>query len=405
MTWPGKMKINTKFNLIMTFVLITLFLVSASWAYKRQQSLVIKIAVDNARVIARQIIETRDYISSVVHGEPERNYDLVPQVVATQVARRITQGSNYYVRQVSLRYRNPQNRPDWYEKKTLERFAGRAALESYDVIKGKRDKVFRFMLPMVAEKSCLECHGEYDKAPAFVRARFPAGHSSYNYRLGEVIGAVSVSIPMAELYHQIGINLQYDILNRCIVIFLIIAIMAILIRKTIINPVKLVSATIVDVTRTGNFSERLPQSSNDEIGQLIGAFNDLMEEMGRKTLQSRESEERYRKFIEMARSAVVTFMEDGKIVISNQRAEELFGLSRQALLGDDIFRFFADGEPLRASIAAYGREGRDSGVREITRHTVTNFRGQTLEVDIAISVSWTDHIPMFTAILRRTGNE
>jgi len=405
MTWPGKMKINSKFNLIMTLVLIALFLVSASWAYKRQQALVLKIAVDNARVIAKQIIETRDYISSVVQDEPERNYNLVPQVVATQVAKRITQGSNYYVRQVSLRYRNPGNRPDRYETKMLEKFAGRPVQESYSVIKGKGDKVFRFMLPMVAEKSCMECHGEYDKAPAFVRARFPRGHFSYNYRLGEVIGAVSISIPMAELYHHMGVNLQYDILNRCIIIFLIISIMAILIRKTIITPVKLVSSTIVDVTRTGNFTERLPQSSNDEIGQLMSAFNDLMEEMGRKTLQSRESDERYRKFIEMARSAVVTFMEDGKIVISNQRAEDLFGLSRQALLGDDIFRFFEDGEALRASIAAYGREGREVGVREITRHTVRNFRGQTLEVDIAISVSWTDHIPMFTAILRKTGSE
>jgi len=404
MTWFGNMKINTKFNLIMSLVLIALFLVSASWAYKRQQSLIIKIAVDNARVIARQIIETRDYMSSVVHGEPDRNYDLVPQVVATQVAKRITQGSKYYVRQVSLRYRNPGNRPDKFETVMLVKFSGRPVQEFYSVVDRKREKVFRYMLPMVAEKSCLECHGEYDKAPAFVRARFPAGHFSYNYRLGEVIGAVSVSIPMVDLYHDIGVNLGFDIMNRCIIIFLIISIMAILIRKIIINPVKLISSTIVDVTRTGNFAERLPRSSNDEIGQLMGAFNDLMEEMGRKTLQSRESEERYRKFIEIARSAVVTFMEDGKIVISNQKAEELFGLSRQALLGDDLFRFFEDGEALRASIAAHGREGRDVGAREITRHTIRNFRGQSVEVDIAISVSWTDHLPMFTVILRRTGD-
>ena len=85
---------------------------------------------------------------------------------------------------------------------------------------------------------------------------------------------------------------------------------------------------------------------------MIDAFNDLMEEMGRKTLQSRESEERYRKFIEMARSAVVTFMEDGKIVISNQKAEELFGLSRQALLGENVFKFIEDGEALRLELAA-----------------------------------------------------
>ena len=93
---------------------------AASFTYERQQSLILKIAVDNARIIARQIIETRDYMSSVVHGEPDQNYNLVPQVVATQVAERITQGSKYYVRQVSLRYRNPNNRPDDYETLMLQ---------------------------------------------------------------------------------------------------------------------------------------------------------------------------------------------------------------------------------------------------------------------------------------------
>ncbi|HEX2767963.1 MAG TPA: DUF3365 domain-containing protein [Geobacteraceae bacterium] len=400
MSWFVNLKINNKFNLIMSLVLIALFLLAASLTYQRQHSLILKIAVDNARIIARQVIETRDYMSSVVRGEPEQNYNLVPQVVATQVAQRITQGSKYRVHQVSLRYRNPANRPDDYETVMLQKLAGKPGQESSEVVESKGGKVFRFMLSMVAEKSCLECHGAYDKAPAFVRARFPADHYSYNYSLGEVIGAVSVSIPMVDLYHDIGVNLELDILNRGIIFFLIILVMGLLVRKTIINPIKLVSATIIDVTRTGNFSERLPKTSNDEIGQLIGAFNDLMDELGRKTVQSRESEERYRKFIEIARSAVVTFMEDGKIVISNQKAEELFGLSRQALLGEEIFKFIVDGEALRASIEACLREGEEGAVRETTRHTVRNFKGQLIEVDIAISATKTDHNPMFTAILR-----
>src|SRR5208337_134926 len=199
MSWFVNLKINYKFNLIISLVLIALFLLAASLTYQRQQSLILKIAVDNARIIARQIIETRDYMSGAVHGEPEQNYNLVPQVVATQVARRITEGSKYYVRQVSLRYRNPENRPDDYETFMLRKLAGKPGQESSEVIESKGGKVFRFMLSMVAEKSCLECHGAYDKAPAFVRARFPAGHYSYNYRLGEVIGAVSVSIPMVDL--------------------------------------------------------------------------------------------------------------------------------------------------------------------------------------------------------------
>ena len=399
MTWFGRLNINSKFNMILSTVLIALFLVAVTMTYERQQSLVLKIAVDNARVIAKQIIDTRDYMSSVIQGEPEHNYNLVPQVVATQVAKRITEGSMYYVRQVSLRYRNPGNRPDAYESKILERLAGKPPEEYSSIVDGKNGKMFRYMLSMVAEKSCLECHGSYDKAPAFVRARFPRGHFSYNYNLGEVIGVVSVTIPMVDLYHEMGVNLEYDLVFRGVIIFLIISIMAILVRKTIINPVKLVSSTIMDVTRTGNFAERLPKTNDDEIGRLIGAFNELMEEMGRKTLQSAESEERYRNFIEMAKSAVVTFMQDGKIVISNRNAENLFGLSRQALLGDDIFRFMEDGDALRDSLADFIGKGKGSRITEASHHLLRNFRGQTIEVEMVVSVSWTDHNPMLTAML------
>jgi len=400
MSWFANMKINSKFNLIISFVLIALFLVAAYFTYERQQSLILRNAVDNARIIARQIIETRDYMSNVEHNEPTLNYALVPQVVASQVAKRITRNSIYYVRQVSLRYRNPGNQPDYYEAAMLRSFAGKPPQESSKVVETSKGRTFRYMLSMVAEKSCLKCHGTYESAPSFIRARFPVGHYSYNYKVGEVIGAVSVSIPMVDLYHDIGVNLELDLFIRGVIFFLIILVMGILVRKTIINPVELVSASIIDVTRTGIFSKRLAKRYNDEIGQLIDAFNDLMEEMGRKTLQSRESEERYRNFIEIARSAVVTFMEDGKIIISNQKAEGLFGLSRQALLGEEIFKFVVDGEALRASIADSLREGEDGGVRVTTRHTVRNFKGELIAVDIAISASKTDHNPMFTAILR-----
>jgi PAS domain S-box-containing protein len=405
MSWIANLKISVKFNLIMSLLLIFLFLAAAFLTYQRQQSLILKIAVDNARNFAKVIVETRDYMSSVIQGEPDSNYGLVPQVVATHVAGRITKDSNYYVRQVSLRYRNPDNRPDAYEAGQLEAFKGTPARETSRVIKLKGHEVFRYMLPMFAEKSCLDCHGDYDKAPLFVRQRFPRGHFSYNYKVGEVIGAVSVTIPMNDLYREIGANLKLDLAYRGAIFFLIIFILGTLIRRTIISPVKLLSDTIIHVTKTGNFAERLPQRSNDEIGLLIGAFNDMMGELERKTLQSRESEERYRKFIEMAKSAVVTFMEDGKIIISNQQAEELLGLSKQALLGENIYSFLENGEILREGVATCLKLGSWGGMGEESFQRVRDFRGKVTEVEMSLAASMTDHKPLFTAILREVSLE
>jgi PAS domain S-box-containing protein len=102
----------------------------------------------------------------------------------------------------------------------------------------------------------------------------------------------------------------------------------------------------------------------------------------------------------MARSAVVTFMEDGKIIISNQRAEELIGLSRQELLGENIFAFLANGEALKNGIASYLQSGEGGGVGETSLQNITSVTGRITAVEMALTASITDRKPLFTAILR-----
>lgn len=402
MRWFSNLKIQTKYNIIVSFIFLALLGINALTDYLRQQSLITRSAADNARSLAKQIIETRDYMSSVVRGEPEHNYSLVPQVVATQVAKRITTGSNYYVRQVSHRYRNPDNRPDPYESAMLRRFAGEGMRETYEIQSMDGVKYFRYMLVMHAEESCLECHGRYEKAPRFVRERFPAGHYSYNYQLGEVLGAVSVRIPLADLYKKIGLNLKRDLAVVSGVFLLLILVMGALIRRTIIDPLKTVSGAISSVTATGNFKERisLARSSIDEIGELVTSFNQLMEEMDRKTKQSHEAEERYRKLIEIARSAVVSFMDDGKIIIANKRAEQLLGVTRQDMLGVSIYNFLEEGERLREGIAEFLRTGKGGGIGETQPLRVRSVTGKIIPIEMALSVSWSEDKAIFTTILR-----
>lgn len=400
MSWFGNLHLRTKFNLIMSLLLVCLFLTAAFLAYQKQQQLVLRFAQDNARNLARQIIETRDYMSSVVRDEAEKNYDLVPQVVATRVAKRITTGSPYYVRQVSLRYRNPDNRPDNYETARLENFSrqGGAEISSIETVDGKL--TFRYLQPMVAVESCLTCHGDYDKAPAFVRARFPRGHYSYNYKVGETIGAVSVSIPMADLYRQIGANLKLDLFYRGVILFIIILVMGGILRRSILDPVKQLAVSISRVTRTGSYAERLPRLTNDEIGMLVGSFNELMQELEQKNQQSTEADARYRSFIEMVPSAVVTCLQDGRIIISNQRAERLFGVSHKDLSGKSIFNFITGEAAKNELFATSLKEGRLRLVKEISLQTVRGSRGRLTQMEIAIAVSERDQQPLFTLILR-----
>lgn len=400
MTYFSGRSVNTKYNIISSLLLLALFMSLAYSNYRREQTLILKGAIDNARTISRLIIETRDYLSKSVTSEPEHNEKLIPQVAASRVAQQLTRGSNYYVRQVSLRYRNPDNRPDSFETAQLMTFRDAKAAETWQVVDANGKKALRYLLPMVADESCLACHGSFETAPRFIQARFPRGHYSYGYKVGEVIGAVSVSVPMESLYRQIGANLRRDLLFDGLVLLIFIFISGVIIRRTILTPVKNVAAHIAIVAHTGNFTERLEQQGEDEIGELIGSFNELMAELDRKTVQRVESEDRYRNFIEIAQSPIVTFMSDGKIVITNQKAEKMFGLSKQELLGQSIFDFMEHGEELERAIGEYFSAGSSNLIGTTTRQKVRDVCGKLFEVEMVISVSQSDQSPMFSAILR-----
>jgi PAS domain S-box-containing protein len=205
---------------------------------------------------------------------------------------------------------------------------------------------------------------------------------------------------MEGLYQQIGANLRRDILFDGLVLLVFITVSGWIIRRTILTPVKTVAAHIAAVAHSGNFSERLEQRGNDEIGELVGSFNELMAELDRKTVQRVESEDRYRNFIEIAQSPIVTFMSDGKIVISNQKAEKMFGLTKQELLGQSIFDFMEHGEELQGAVTEYFSEGSSNLIGATTRQKVRDVCGKLFEVEMVISVSQSDQSPMFSAILR-----
>ncbi len=397
------MRITTKLTLIISVLLIALF-VALGWnSYRYEQQLILEQAVDKARIIARQIIETRDYLSRSEQGASHNNFALVPQVAATKIATRITEGSPYYIRQISLRNRNPENRPDAYEMAELQKMALSPTPQEHTRVTAENgDEQLRYLLPMRADQSCLNCHGSFSEAPRFVQERFPYGHSSYNYRAGELIGAISVSVPMREVYRSIDNNLLQELAVESVILLLLLALTGLVIHRAILRPVSNVAKGIEEVASTGNFSQRIEQPGDDEIGHLVESFNELMAELERRTRQKAESDERYRNFIEIAQSPIVTFLPDGKIVIANQKAEKLFGLTKEELLGQNICDFMATPDPLKAGICDYFEAGSSSLIGTTSRQTVRDVCGRLFDVEMVISVSQSDRDAMFTAILRTT---
>ena len=124
------------------------------------------------------------------------------QVLTARIARR----SGWSVRRVSLRERNPQDRPDAWEARVLRKFEaargqGRPAakLEYWEEVTQADRTYFRYMRAIPAGPACMPCHGPTDRiAPEIKRLlsrEYPHDRAT-GCLPGGIRGAFSLRIPV-----------------------------------------------------------------------------------------------------------------------------------------------------------------------------------------------------------------
>ena len=90
-------------------------------------------------------------------------------------------------RLTSRKHLNPANEPDEWEKKALLAFEnGRMELSGIEAINSQ--PYMRLMKPVITEKGCLKCHGHQ------------------GYKVGDIRGGISVSIPMKPYYDELSVE-------------------------------------------------------------------------------------------------------------------------------------------------------------------------------------------------------
>ena len=87
----------------------------------------------------------------------------------------------------SLQLLNKENAPDAFEKRALKKFA-EGEREFSEIEQGAAGPRFRFMGPLMFEQSCQKCHFKF------------------NYKVGDVRGGISISIPFKKMENEIALN-------------------------------------------------------------------------------------------------------------------------------------------------------------------------------------------------------
>ncbi|MDA8415053.1 MAG: diguanylate cyclase [Desulfobacteraceae bacterium] len=104
-------------------------------------------------------------------------------IMTSEISHRSEHAEGVMFRMISLRPINPANTPDALERKAIAQFS-KAKPEFQEITADPDQPTFRYVTPLYADSSCLGCH---------------RGLSIHE---GDILGAVSISIPIRDLLNE-----------------------------------------------------------------------------------------------------------------------------------------------------------------------------------------------------------
>lgn len=192
---PRKLSVQLMAGITLALVLM---LSTNLWLVYRQQNRDILTDMHGkAKVITEQLIATRLFMArnqDKINRDTAGHFEfkgLNPAAVGRGVGTIFEDLTGYRLKQTRFHVRRAENAPDAFEWEALTRFTEDPELTEYwKRVEEEGRPVFRYAVPLWVEKECLMCHG----SPA--GELDIAGYPKEGYQLGQLGGAISVSLPM-----------------------------------------------------------------------------------------------------------------------------------------------------------------------------------------------------------------
>jgi diguanylate cyclase (GGDEF)-like protein len=117
--------------------------------------------------------------------------------MTSEISKILREYNGIQFRITSRQQLNKENAPDSFEQKALKKFDG-GEQEFWAIEPGVNGPLFRYMAPLMMEQSCQKCH------------------SGFGYKVGDVRGGISVSIPFDRIAGEMKLN-RYVIVGLSVI--------------------------------------------------------------------------------------------------------------------------------------------------------------------------------------------
>ena len=273
-----RLNLSTKLIIGCSITLIAALGISFYFIAHRQERLIMGQVENEARAIFKQIVITRKWIadhggifveklpwikpnpyikdSEVRDAQGKRYIRETPAMVTKELSRYAKDKELYWFHITSLKLTNPENAPDEFERNALQQFEKTTLKELISIKQIDNSKYLRYISPLYVEEACLNCHAKQ------------------GYKVGDVRGAISVTIPMDKTFAEIGKNRQSMLIAAALTVLTLMTAMFFMLKKIVLTPMKRLGSAINEFSE-GTYSPSKRLKTGDEFEDLCRAFSQM----------------------------------------------------------------------------------------------------------------------------------
>ncbi len=279
-----RLSLQVKFLLSIIIIVVPLMGIIFAWAGARTESQAMAQVVNQARVLSRQIILTRQWVADcggvmVAEGskgaadtvffyedrlETSRGTYLkfTPSMVTKKLSDYSFKQDLYRFRLSSLWPLNPENLPDVFEKEALNSFIKEGTTEMIRLKTTEGGQELQYVVPVLWRSSCMDCHKKQEENPNLVG------------------GGLSVFLPVAEMKRSLAKDQKKLAVSGVGLIFMTILTLFVFLRRAVIRPLRALEEMTNEISR-GNLDVRADIHTGDEFEKLGKAFNNMTRQINR----------------------------------------------------------------------------------------------------------------------------
>jgi len=288
MRFPRFILLRTKFIIFIGAIITIFFGYMLYRTSSFDEEMILRQAEQQARMLYKQILLTRQWASDhnglfvmkqagaepnpyldlpiVTDPEGQTFYMRNPAMITRELSEYAAEDGLGHFRVTSLKPVNPGTVPDSFEKRALEAFEKQGALEVIEVVEDADGRAVRFMAPLRVTDSCLSCHARH------------------GYRVGDIRGGLSITVPIDWADSLIKRNIDSLVLIGVLSVLFVTAALFLMFEMLIVHRIGKLNKAMDAFPDTVDDKQMVPTVFSDELDTVDTNFHRFCERL-RKSRQ------------------------------------------------------------------------------------------------------------------------